>query len=220
MGKQQEEQEQQGKEQPQDEVPSGSGAGCEYSGPVANSYVKDLATHGASSTFTSLDAAKAACDKLLACNAITEGRPQGHYTLRAASYTLPSPYNETSWLVTNASKTTCHALPRNPGINYSPGTLVRLTELSSSNGTKESYFSAVNSTAGTAAGTVVAVSAEKFYTELLAHAQHYATELLDPSKVMGVELPGAEGQRQADMALNALITTTSNFVGRMDCSQQ
>ena len=141
------------------------------------------------------------------------------YSLRDSSTVLPSPYNETSWLVTNASKASCHSLPRLEGINYTPGTMVRLTEVGAGwmNGSTtaaaaatDSYFYAANSTTENGS-TTATITADQFYTELLQHVQFYRT-ITDPAKVMSVSLPQSD-QRQADMSYNALITTMSNYVG-------
>jgi hypothetical protein len=177
--------------------------GCSYAGPFANTYVAGNARGGG--TYNSLADAKAACDANLDCSGITDGRPEGKYSLRSDAYTLPSPYKETSWLVTNESKANCRSLPRQPGVIYSPGTMVRLAELGAAD---EKYFYAANAT--TANGTTsVPISATQYYTELLKHHQYY-TKILDPA--MTVELPDSD-TRQRDMAYNALLTTMSNYVG-------
>jgi hypothetical protein len=135
--------------------------------------------------------AKAACDANVGCNGITKGG--GSYTLRSTSVAQPSPYNETSWLVTKGTKEACHPLPRQRGINYSPGTMVRLIDLGPAD-EKEKYFYAANTTT-TTGETITPIDATQFYAELLEHTQYYE-RVLEPAMV--VQLPNTD-TRQRDM---------------------
>jgi hypothetical protein len=122
-----------------------------------------------------LDDAKTACDSIPDCNGITVKRGSNQYDLRGESFVRPSGV-QISWLVANTSKAKCHPPTfRNPLINYSPGTMVRLTELGVS---EEKFFYAANTstpiTATTTTGnTSTPITADQFYTELLKHAQYY-----------------------------------------------
>jgi len=113
--------------------------------------------------YATLTEAETACSAEQTCGGITLGR--GHaYQLRAGNAALPSPYQETSWLVGNAAD--CHPLPRLPNINYKPGVYVRIREQNVSSGLgKPQYFYADNDTL-TALDTPEAVTV--FYSELAA----------------------------------------------------
>jgi hypothetical protein len=73
---------------------------------------------------------------------------QGDYELRASSFVLPSESNETSWLVTNASKPECHSLPRLANINYNVSVRVAIREQTGANWSKgnDVYYLEVRST--------------------------------------------------------------------------
>ena len=124
----------------------------------------------------------------------------GHYEMRAASFTTPSPFKEeTSWLLANSSKAMCDVPPPAPtitGINYAPSVLVQLREQRGaawSAGDTVGYFEASNSTIAYISTPPRPVSAERFYLGLLALQRARDTAL---AGAMTARLPGNDGQRQ------------------------
>ena len=192
-----------------------SESACAWVGPFANSYVAGVPP-GGEGHFTTLEAAKAACAKNSGCGGVDKIRASkgGTYEMRSASFVQPSTFKgEEGWLITNASKASCHPLPpRIAGINYAPEVYVSLREQSSATefgSTK--YYKVSNATAlANASYSVLEVSAEEFYSHMQAHAKAQSAVL---SEAMAVTLPFAEGARQADMANSGMLSSLNNFVG-------
>ena len=174
---------------------------CAYAGPFNNTYVPNYPSEGAKS-FATLAEAEAACDADLDCTGLTIGRGHG-YQPRAGNSTLPSPFKETSWLISNLAA--CKVLPTLAGINYSPAVYVRLREVNASTGPGGSiplYYRADNS-------SLTPLPVATFYDAMLNYTQRYTSMF---STAMRVRLPNHD-RRQHDMALSALQSSVSNFVG-------
>lgn len=127
-------------------------------------------------------------------------------------YTEPSPNGETSWLITNASKAVCHALPRISGINYDPAVYVALREQSGSswNAGDAVKFFAMTNTSATNKTAPQPITSTEFYTSLLLREKEFSSLF---SGAMTLSLPGSDGQRQIDMAAVGMLSSLNNYIG-------
>lgn len=181
---------------------------CNFTGPLANSYVKGYPPSTGLQSFPNLSAAEAACSAALDCGGIT--LRGGRYELRQDAFSMPSPTGETSWLVVNASKALCHVQPRIPGLDYAPGVFVRLRAQSgpSWNASNISYMWVSNTTQRE-------VSPKDFYAALFEHAgaQHAVLGSGSDSPLATLSLPGREGRRQMDMIKSGMLSSINNYIG-------
>lgn len=171
---------------------------CHYSGPIHNSYLANCPQAGCK-PFQSLTEAEGACNSMFDCGGIT--LHAGFYETRQSNAVLPSPYNETAWLLQNAGD--CHALPRLPYINYEPGVYVRIREQDGTNYSGIHQYMYVNNKSRTP------VTDTEFYTQLV---DYVAVNNVTFSTAMLVQLP-ANDRRQVDMAYSGILSSINNFVG-------